>query len=104
MKGTDLQFSPSMAELEAIVNRLIVCIVESTHSLPRVMYIAYVHMYVITIHMLQDSTFKQILKTSVVIPANGQCGDVMLIQLMLPSNQRCYKHMHIWLWDGCMYI
>ena len=36
LKGTDLQFSPAMAELEAIINRLIVCIVESAHSLPRV--------------------------------------------------------------------
>ena len=37
LKGTDLQFSPPMTELEAIINRLIVCIVESAHSLPRVM-------------------------------------------------------------------
>ena len=36
LKGTDLHFSPAMAELEAIINRLIVCIVEGTHSLPRV--------------------------------------------------------------------
>ncbi|XP_065898705.1 dynein axonemal heavy chain 3-like isoform X2 [Dysidea avara] len=41
LKGTDLQFSPPMSELEAIINRLIVCIVETTHQLPRVEHVLF---------------------------------------------------------------